>query len=80
MAIAFTEEALRVVQDAFSIYEAILAEYAAISPLPCPDSTCHHSHCKEFGYLAKGLPGGCCVVGVPSLHNKTSLEITVLDE
>jgi hypothetical protein len=80
MAIAFAEEALRAVQDAFSIYEAIFAEYATVPPVPRPDSTCHHSHCKEFGYLVKGLLGDRCVVGVPSLHNKTSLEITVLDE
>jgi hypothetical protein len=78
MAIAFAEETLRALQDAFSIYEAILAEYATVSTFPRPHSTRHHPHRKEFGDLVEGHLSDRSLVGMPSLRDTTGLEAAIL--
>jgi hypothetical protein len=46
MAVTFTEEALRAVQDALSIYEAILSEYAPVNTPACFGLACILSYRK----------------------------------
>lgn len=78
MAVAFTEETLRALQDALSIHQAIFAEYATVPTLSRPRSTCHHPHRKEPGDVFEGLSGGRSLACMSSVCNKAGLEAAIL--
>lgn len=64
MVIAFTEEALRTVQDPIPLHEVIFSEYATASTLRGPRSACPGPHCEEPRDLVEILLGDCRVASV----------------
>lgn len=78
VAITFSEEALRAVQDGFPIYEVILPEHATIATLSGSCETRRYTHCKELGDLASFRNGGSGMVSMPPILTSTILEDTLL--
>lgn len=78
MAVTFAEETLRALQNAFSIYEAILAEYATVITVPRFDSACYNPHWQKSGDMVEGLLGRFSLAGMSSIRYKTGLEVIVL--
>ena len=73
MAIAFAKETLRALQDTFSIYEAILAEYATVAPSWCLLPSLPLALGPQCCDMAEVLFGDHRLVGVSSIRYTTSV-------
>jgi len=78
MALTFTKETLRAVQDALSIHEIVLSKHAAVSTPEGFHSAFLLTFNAKYCNLVEVLHGGSSLAGMPSIRYKTGLEITVL--
>jgi hypothetical protein len=78
MAVTFSKEALRALQDAFSIYETLFSEHATNFTTSSPVPACRGSYGQKPGNMVEGLLGDCSLVWLLTVCNKTSLEVSVL--
>ena len=78
MVVAFAEEALRALQDAVPIYEALFSKYATDTTPPRSLSARHYPHGQERSYVAEVLFGNHSLAWIPSVYYQTSLEVIVL--
>lgn len=78
VAVAFPQEALRTVQNAFSLHEALRCEHAQNPALDC---LCEKSMCTCDYDLRTGIPsltGQCCLVGCSAMAYTMGMEVDVL--
>jgi hypothetical protein len=78
MAVTLPKKALRALQDALSVHKAVFSEYASVSTSPRPHSAHHHPYGQESCHLVEVLRGDYGLVGMLTIHHKTSLEVIVL--
>jgi hypothetical protein len=67
MAGALTEEALRAVQDAFPIHEALCLEYAATIAVSHLHTASGYTHCEASRDMAASTGGHICLGGCSAM-------------
>jgi len=79
MALALAQEALRVVQDAISLYQALRCFYAAEAPMGCVWEEGGGACGDGVGQTGKGCIGQLCMVGYSAVVGKVWLAVDVLE-
>jgi len=79
MALALTEEALRVVQDILPFHQVIPPTNAEYGPFTCLHPPSRSPYPQEFPYLGKMAPGPLRLVGLGAMVYADSLAGSLLD-